>query len=426
MNALLICPGIRAEVAALGGKTPLCLAPFLGTNLMARWLEHLAVKGFKEVIVLATDRPEQVRAFVGDGSRWGLRARVLPEQRELSLDEARLKYQGSDPQSQLTSWDVLVPLDHPPFLPGHRVLASFRGWYEGQLALLSETASPTWIGMKEIQPGVWVHLRSRVAADVQFCAPCWVGEGARIDQGAQVGPGTIIGERSWVESGAEVVGSVVGPETLVGRMVELRDSLVWGSQLIQWATGSSTEVADPFLLCSLNRSRSWSGTLPWWSRLTALAIMAWTFPLALLPILKAKWRGRPAFQSRLAVRPHSKESHGMETILFYELCEASGWLRRWPQFWNVARGEFSWVGNRPLSPAEAATLATEFERLWLAGPIGLFSHGDAQGCPGSDSEEARAHAAYYTVTASRKMDLLILLRTLKRKLFSGHRNPGAP
>src|SRR5262245_3555510 len=96
MKAILICPGERTAVGALAEATPVSNINVLGKPLIGYWLEHLAARGAKEVAVLATDRPEQTRALVGNGARWGLRVKVIPEIRELSLAEARRKYRGKD------------------------------------------------------------------------------------------------------------------------------------------------------------------------------------------------------------------------------------------------------------------------------------------------------------------------------------------
>jgi len=97
------------------------------------------------------------------------------------------------------------------------------------------------------------------------------------------------------------------------------------------------------------------------------------------------------------------------------------WLRRWPQLWNVARGEFAWVGNRPLAQRDAARLGTEFDRLWLTVPIGLVSLADAQGCAESFNDEARAHANFYATQANWRLDLSILARALFAGVLRLHR-----
>jgi hypothetical protein len=129
-------------------------------------------------------------------------------------------------------------------------------------------------------------------------------------------------------------------------------------------------------------------------------------------------RGLPALRKKIAVRPQSgPEVNVDQTLVYYELAGANRWLRRWPQLWNIARGEFGWIGNRPLSPQDAAALETDFERLWLAAPVGLISLADALCCAQAFGNESRAHASFYAVQANWKMDLSILLRVLSASLF---------
>jgi glucose-1-phosphate thymidylyltransferase len=92
MKSLLIFPAERPAVAALAEATPLALLPVMGKPLAAYWLEHLADLGIREVRLLAADRPDQVRAAVGHGARWGLVVEVIPALRELTVAEARAKY----------------------------------------------------------------------------------------------------------------------------------------------------------------------------------------------------------------------------------------------------------------------------------------------------------------------------------------------
>ena len=118
-------------------------------------------------------------------------------------------------------------------------------------------------------------------------------------------------------------------------------------------------------------------------------------------------------QARLAVQPQPVSAGWQAaTRVYFELSCANEWLRRWPQLWNVARGDFAWVGNRPLSPREAAGLANDFERLWLSAPIGLVSLADAEACTEWLGDEAHAHASYYAAQANWRLDLSIMARVL--------------
>ena len=82
MNAVLICPDRRPEVAFLARTMPLVLVPVLGPSLLAHWLTDFADRGIKEVMLLVSDRPDQVRAAVGNGERWGVKLAVHAEPRE--------------------------------------------------------------------------------------------------------------------------------------------------------------------------------------------------------------------------------------------------------------------------------------------------------------------------------------------------------
>ena len=71
MKALIICPADRKAVAALARRRPLVLTPFLGQPVLALALAHLASAGAREIVVLAADRPDRIRKFVGRGEAWG-------------------------------------------------------------------------------------------------------------------------------------------------------------------------------------------------------------------------------------------------------------------------------------------------------------------------------------------------------------------
>jgi hypothetical protein len=138
-----------------------------------------------------------------------------------------------------------------------------------------------------------------------------------------------------------------------------------------------------------------------------------TSPLAFAAMLLALGRGHAPLERRLGVRPQrSARRDPLETFAYYELAGGQ-WLRRWPQFWKVVQGEFTWFGNRPLRPAEALGLANDFERLWLAAPVGLVSLADAHGCSSAVDHEACAHAAYFTVHADAKLRWFIFSRSLR-------------
>ena len=69
---ILICPDQRPALETLTGGVPLALAVYIGKPLIEHALDGLARNGATDILLLASDRPSDLRAYVGDGS-----ARIL-------------------------------------------------------------------------------------------------------------------------------------------------------------------------------------------------------------------------------------------------------------------------------------------------------------------------------------------------------------
>lgn len=413
MKALLIAPADRPHVAALAEHEPLVLSPIFGKSLVVYWLEHLADLGIQDIRILATDRPDLVRASVGSGSRWGVNVEVVPALRELSVAEARAKYRAKGETDWPAEHNDVILLDHFPNLPNLPLFDSYSSWMTALQAWLPHAALRHRVGVREVQPGVWVGLRSRVSPDAKLRGPCWIGENVWVAEKTTVGPYAVLENRAVVESGVEISHSTIGPDTLVGHFTEVRDSLASGNTLVNWRMGSRTTVPDAFLMCSLVKSPVLPKAGNFLGRTCAALLMLLTAPIAAIFILVAKLRNQPSLRELRAVRPQgSAFSPPHELVCYYELANARGWFRLWPQLWNIVRGDFAWVGNRPLGPAEVAQLESEFDRLWLAAPIGVISLADAEGVAEAFTDDARACASFYAVRANWRLDLSILARTI--------------
>jgi len=416
MNSVLICPAERPAVAGLMEENPLALLPVFGKTFIEHWLEQLAITGAKEVRILAADRPEQIRAYVGDGARWGMRITVVPQMHELSVDEARAKYQGDGEAGWLPRPSDIILADHLPGLAKFSPFASYAAWFQALAAFLDRRIFPNYIGLHEVQPNVWVGRRARIAASAVIQGPCWIGANAWIGEKARIGPNTVIEDGAFVDARTVVESSLVGPATYVGCGTEVRKSFAFGSTLINWASNAAVVVPERFLLCRLDSLHGIRTLGRWMARLAALVVLIVTLPFATAVAVRSWVLGQPAFRLRKAVRPCS--SANTRALLYYELLNTSRWWRRWPQLWNVFRGEFRWVGNRPLTAIQAGRLMNDFERLWLASPVGLVSLADAEGCAEAFDEETRVHSSYYAAQATRHLRTSILKQVLTDAIFT--------
>jgi NDP-sugar pyrophosphorylase family protein len=235
-KALLICPSDRPAVTELSRLTPLAAVPLLGQSLLEYWLTHLALAGTKEVHILADDRPDQIRAIVGMGARWGLKAEITTEVRELTPAQAQIKYAAEFPVAAPNNISVL---DHFPGEPNSPIFP--------------RANTPDRVGFRELRPGVWVGRHAHVSPEAQLTGPCWIGQHVFVGANCVVGPNAILEDRSFIEGGAEIVNSVIGPDTFVGKLAALRQSFAWGGTLVNWKSGSIAQIKDSFLMCALKR-----------------------------------------------------------------------------------------------------------------------------------------------------------------------------
>jgi len=253
-SIVLICPGARPAVQALAQNAPLALAPMLGKTLLEHWLDQLADSGVRHVCLLASDRPEQVRAWLGDGVRWEMKVELIPEARESTIAEARAKYSANDLSDSRAKPDDALLMDFLPGAPERPLFRSYADWFSAVTNRLPQAASaPDRIGVRELQSGIWAGLHSRISPDAELRAPCWIGENVVIAPRAIVGPGAIVEDGTVLAADAEVANSIVGPGTYVGEFTEVKNSLASGSTLINWQSGSCIQVPDAFLLSPLDQ-----------------------------------------------------------------------------------------------------------------------------------------------------------------------------
>ncbi len=83
MKAMLLAAGLGTRMRPLTDHTPKPLLPIAGKPLLAWHLERLADAGFVDVVVNCAWLGEQIEAFVGDGSKYGLRISISREEQPL-------------------------------------------------------------------------------------------------------------------------------------------------------------------------------------------------------------------------------------------------------------------------------------------------------------------------------------------------------
>jgi carbonic anhydrase/acetyltransferase-like protein (isoleucine patch superfamily) len=256
MKALLICPAGKPAVPHLCASGPLATAPILGECLVSHWIEHLAGLGARQIQIVAADGADHVRAAVGDGARWGVRIDVVACIIEPTREEAASRFVPAGEPGWLPAPNDVVRMSHLPSCPEQPLFESYAAWFAALIAWMPRAITPTRIRVAEARPGVWINSRSHVSPAAKLIAPCWIGDQVFVAKGAVVGPNAILEDRAVAEEEARVAQSWVGPDTFVGSMTAVENSLAWGSSLIDWRTDSLLHVPDPFLLCSLAKPQA--------------------------------------------------------------------------------------------------------------------------------------------------------------------------
>jgi NDP-sugar pyrophosphorylase family protein len=254
MRPILICPAERPEVALLAAHEPLSNVPLLGYSMLEFWLSHLACSGAKEALVVTSDRPEQVQALIAGGARWGMKVEVAVESVELAPEQAIAKYDSASETSGSPTMAVVIDR-----FPGDADLPAFGSYgqcFSSMVRWIPQARTPERVGMREIQPGVWVGLHVHISPQAQLHAPCWIGDNAFVGAGAVIGPEAVVEANAFIEAEAQIEHSVVGPFTFVGKFVRVKDSLAIGDTLVDWKSNMLTKVSDAFLVCSLRPARA--------------------------------------------------------------------------------------------------------------------------------------------------------------------------
>src|SRR5262249_60293331 len=76
-HLVIIAGGKGSRLAPMAGDVPKVLIPIGGKPVLQHQLELAAAAGISDVTIFAGHLGEKIEAFVGDGSRFGLRARTL-------------------------------------------------------------------------------------------------------------------------------------------------------------------------------------------------------------------------------------------------------------------------------------------------------------------------------------------------------------
>ena len=317
IRAIVHATGVPAD--GIGERcSPTVLMELGDRPLIQRVIEQLAGIGVRDVDLIVCNQPHRVRAFLGDGARWGCRFRW-----HLSQDPNR-PYRALSAMSMqeetliLARADLLIVRPVEPFLlamsaskpcaicwrkpdgkPGSGEL-TWTGWasldqqsfkrvrkggteeefaedllriahregsivevdppiHVSSLASLipanrAAFASGRPILGPEIKRGVYAGRRASIHPTATLTPPVFIGEYSRIGAGVRLGPFASIGRDCIVAHGCNIKNSVLLPGTYIGPGLHVEDTVADGARMMNVRLNASAVDATRVLLGAVPQS----------------------------------------------------------------------------------------------------------------------------------------------------------------------------
>lgn len=473
MKALVLASSDGRALRPLTLKTPPALLPVAAKPLLLHTLEGLAAAGIDDVTVAVSAHADLVRTVVGDGARWGLRARCIsmwPEETATALvgrvrsaapaedwlvvhasvlrsptmltqvlDAAATGAAAHLAVSAGGTWAGLDWIRHDapaaivpddPERPAHWQssgvvmiardgawpVASLANYHAVNLRAVDAGVPDVILPGLERVAGVWVGRHAVVPGASILAAPVLTGAEVHVHSDAQLAGDVVLSDHVMIDRGATLARTVVLPYTYIGEGVDLRNAIVSGGTLIRVDTGSVTHVTDRFLIADIARTPVTAAAGAIFSRLAGAALVVASAPLWPLA-LAAGWRRDRAHPIRRAtlLGNHTVAGEGGARVpapfATFEFAAAAPLLRYLPRVLAVLSGDLRVVGVAPRPPASRLDVPDEWERVRDEAPAGLL--GPRQIAGASSDDDALLLEAVYARTRSRWNDLVWVGRALR-------------
>jgi hypothetical protein len=473
--------GVRAVIFAtrraaadlpVPADTPAALLPMGCQTAIEEVMDRLLHAAITEVDIVASDRPEALRALLGDGSRWGMRLRwhLVPDParpygvlcsphvqrahrlvvghadncpgvealRRLSHTQAWALHADTDRDAVWSGWASLAPdrlTGLPPDMGVDELVRAMDGralppvlWADQDLTrsngsgdqLKAALALGTARGGDDV-PASWVKTRwgamsplARVHPQARITGPVRIGPGCIVDRDAELGPGVVLSRNVWVSAGTCLSHTVVLPDSYLGAGLELAHAVVNGSRVRHVRLGVETRLppADALLLDLRSAAVPGPSAVP-----RLLAGITW---LLIAPALATRaatrrWAGRaPDWRTVPVVTGRDEAS---QTLRLTELrCPRQGSEASGANVWallagllDVAAGRRCWFGARPRGHSQWYALRPEWQNILSRTPVGLL-HAPAWADDPAQREEACAAADVFLAVQPRHKRAFAVLR----------------
>jgi NDP-sugar pyrophosphorylase family protein len=308
MKSVVLASGDGSGLRPLTEFTTASLLPVVDKPLLVHTLEAMAMAGLKQVIVIVSSLPDDVKRILGDGTQLGMRFEYLLTSPENSPHDvlASLHDQLNDDYLLVRTQMLRTPmvaefLTRAASFERDEVVATVRGvsagisvlrrgarllsrrsqvsdgdqwcerarrvdFAEERLLLIDSPAALHRANLdaiagrfpglilpgRELRAGVRVGRKSRLPTAAIKGVPLFVGSRCRIARNAELMSDTVISRDSVIDRRAILRRALVMPRTYVGPLLEVNNAIVAGNLLIDVDTGTHTRVTESFMLSRID------------------------------------------------------------------------------------------------------------------------------------------------------------------------------
>jgi NDP-sugar pyrophosphorylase family protein len=459
---------------------PAALIPFLDKPLIQLQLESAYDSGVRACTVIASDGIEKIRAYCGDGTRFGISLQLntgvasgaevpsLTKHRSLFNEpfvvmsgsvQARLPYKKIfddhlNSKKKLTvvraagSQAVLAFVCSPEawgFFKGKKgclkqladgllqqeedslaivdlnipyvVCRNLGEILEVNNKLLTDQSSAVFSTLQEVNRGVYLGHHVSIDPKATIRPPVVIGDFCQIMDGAVVGPYACVGNETIVGKQAIIRNSIVGKSSYVGNMIQVVDSIVLGSSLVNLKSGVKVVITDSFLLDDISSGSPSETVESLIHRAVAAGLLGALAPAWIARLLLMKKEGALVKSTQTLGSGNVSSKEDIDYLPRFEKLSAdpaNAPLSWYPTLLNIVRGQMRFVGPGTVSPEEAtAATGVGYEKRFSALP-GLVAIGDLFD---SDGDETRIAEIIYANSRNLTQDARILLARFLRSLL---------
>ena len=473
MDVILLADRKGQELLPLTDNTCTPLLPLAGKMVIEHTLEALVEAGLRQVNIILSPYAEQVKEVLGNGERWGMRLTYSTSRGEESPVQVLTQLQQPPAPPFLIlrgdivrSGQIKVFLQQAETLTAPCVKALFGGknaylmlcrespdaaldslnWPDSTMKLSAdETVDVNGAVAVLDSLGAYYQANLDVAAGrfPLLLIPgrqsalgltqgryteaypqnlkqgiALIGSNCHLHPSVELSGEVVIGDNVIIDRRVSIESSVILPHTYIGELVELRNAIVRGNDLIRVDNGSILKISDSFLLADLKTTPFNKGLGTAFNRIAGLLLLFLSLPFWVLALFVGLLQN-PAklfITHRLRGNKMELNEFGIPQRTEFSVGE---WnvgppvLRYLPRIVAVISGDLSLMGTLPVSLEIAAQRTEEWEKLADQAPAGLLGPTQLHVPADAPEEEKLMSDSFYAAHSNVSHDLRYLLQAFQ-------------